>query len=200
MPRPSMPPRRLMTTRTLPPVVAPNEACRSASPNIVVLTAAALVAAMPFMKRRRLSCEAFAYSRQQSNDGLLDEFMCVALQRRMCSGESSSVPTRRTNALRLTRWVGVINVVGPKPVAVTAAPRMRAVDVRPSRTRHKWSTYWSRRMLGCGSQEAAVRYVTSWIGHQPAANRQCMRKLSSIRPAVHQLSSPRGDPLGRGQL
>ncbi len=49
-----MPPRRLMTTMTLPPLpgVAPNAVCRNASPNIVVATPAALVAAMPCRNRR----------------------------------------------------------------------------------------------------------------------------------------------------
>src|SRR5512144_389555 len=53
MPRPSMPPRRLITTRTLPPEVAPKAVCRTASPNIVVATAPAPEAATPWRNRRR---------------------------------------------------------------------------------------------------------------------------------------------------
>jgi len=50
-----MPPRRLITTMTFPPVVAANDVCRRASPNIVIATAPALVAAIPFRKPQRLS-------------------------------------------------------------------------------------------------------------------------------------------------
>src|SRR5919107_6395147 len=65
MPKPSMPPRRLITTRTLPPV-APNAVCRKASPNTEVATMAVPVAAIPWRKRRRDSRAASSYSRQQS--------------------------------------------------------------------------------------------------------------------------------------
>src|SRR4051794_12470312 len=67
MPSPSMPPRRLITTTTLPPRVAPNDVCRSASPNIDVATTAPLVAARPARNRRRDTPEASSYSAQQAS-------------------------------------------------------------------------------------------------------------------------------------
>ena len=43
------------------------------------------------------------------------------------------------------------------PVAWRAAVSSRSVDPRPSSTRQRWSTNWSKRIRGFGSQDARVR-------------------------------------------
>src|SRR4051794_23409237 len=70
-----MPPRRLITTTTLPPRVAPNDVCRSASPNIDVATTAPLAAARPARKRRR-DAPAASYSAQQPPVARARESVC----------------------------------------------------------------------------------------------------------------------------
>src|SRR4051794_13631605 len=76
---------------------------------------------------------------------------------------------------------------------------MRESDLRPSTARERWSTYWSSLILLAGSQSVpAFRYVTSFVGHQPAARSQCMWNELSIRVAEDHAASPRGRPSGRG--
>ncbi len=106
MPMPSTPPRRLITTSTLLPTALPNDACRNASPNTDVVTAAPVVAAMPARKRRRDSPAALSNSSQQparspvtaAADGLVSVSSVMgAGHLDMCWGESSSTAATRTN-------------------------------------------------------------------------------------------------------